>query len=205
MSVVELRTVEQDPDPEDGEEGAVAAEAERGRRRRRPPWGKVAFGLLALLLVAAAVAAFVEHDRADDLAGDVEARRSVATQAGAFAEALLSYDAASLDAARERVLALATPSFGEEYATAFDEQLGAVIGELGAVSTATVREVYVQEVDGATAKAIAVVDSTVRSTAGDRSLTGSYLQVDLERVDGEWLVAAATAVGAEDETVEQPG
>jgi hypothetical protein len=99
------------------------------------------------------------------------------------------------------VTALATPAFAEEYGAAFDNGLRAVIEELGAVATGTVRDVFVTEVSGDAARAVVVVDSTVESDAGTRDLTGSYVQLDLERVDGRWLVGAASAVGAEAEGV----
>jgi Mce-associated membrane protein len=176
---------------------AEAAPARRGRGR-----GRRLVGLLVVALLAAAVAvAVVQWQRANDLDGDITERRDVATAASTFASALLSYDAEDLTAARDRVTSLATADFAAEYATAFDEGLSTVINELDAVSTATVRDVFVAEVSGSSARAIVVVDSSVESSAGVRDLTGSYLQIELQQADDRWLVSAVSAVGAEDESL----
>jgi Mce-associated membrane protein len=164
-------------------------------------WRWVATVLVAAVVIALGALALAQWQRASDLAGDAADRRDVAGAAGGFAAALLTYDHDDLDASRAQVASLATPSFAEEYATAFDEGLSGVIGELDAVATATVRDVFVGDVDDGRATAVAVVDATVRSAAGTRELTGSYLHLELERVDGRWLVSAASAVGAEGETV----
>ena len=178
----------------------------------RPPvrtrrWRLLGRVLLLVLLAGAAAVAVVQWQRAEDLDAEADERRDVAGAASTFASALLSYDAEDLDVARERVTALSTPTFAADYADAFEGGLRTVIDQLDAVSTATVRDVFVSEVSGASARAVVVVDAEVTSTAGVRDLTGSYLQIELERVDDRWLVSAAVAVGAEDETVigpEQP-
>jgi Mce-associated membrane protein len=160
--------------------------------------------VLALLAGAVGVAV-AQWQRAEDLDDEAADRRDAATAASTFASALLSYSADDLDVARERVTALSTPTFAADYADAFEGGLRTVIDELDAVSTATVRDVFVSEVSGASARAVVVVDAEVTSAAGVRDLTGSYLQIELERVDGRWLVSAATAVGAEDESVTGAG
>ena len=158
--------------------------------------------VVVLAVVAAAVAfGLTQRSRADDLEQEADERRAVATAASTFASALLSYDADDLDVARERVTALATPDFAAEYEDAFEGGLRAVIDQLNAVSTATVRDVFVSEVSGSSARAVVVIDASVTSDAGVRDLTGSYVQVELEKVGDQWLVSAASAVGAEAESV----
>ena len=204
MTVVPLRPTPLDAPGDDADDARDATDAPEPAPARRRRGGLLA-GLLAVVLLAAAVAvAFVQWQRASDLDREIDERRDVATAASTFASALLSYDAEDLDLARDRVTALATADFAAEYATAFDEGLSTVIDELDAVSTATVRDVFVAEVSGTSARAIVVVDSSVESTAGVRDLTGSYLQIELELVDDRWLVSAASAVGAEDEAVSEP-
>ena len=160
----------------------------------------VAVVVLALVVVATTFA-LTQRNRADDLERDADERRAVAAAASTFASALLSYDADDLDVARERVTALATPAFAEEYTDAFEGGLRTVIDELDAVSTATVRDVFVSEVSGSSARAVVVIDASVTSAAGVRDLTGSYLQIELQKVEDRWLVSAASAVGAEDESI----
>ena len=152
-------------------------------------------------LIAVATIAVLQWQRASDLEDDADERREVATAASTFTSALLSYDAADLDAARARVTELATPEFADEYTEAFDGGLRPVIEELGAVSTATVRDVFLSDVSASSARAVVVVDASVRSTAGVRDLTASYIEVELQRVGDRWLVSAATVVGAEDEAI----
>jgi hypothetical protein len=194
VNVVPLRN--DHPDDDGGEAAEAARPAAEAAEHRR--WPRRVAALAVVAVVAGAVAfGVVQWQRADDLAGEADDRQAVATVSADFAAALLSYDAADLEAARDRVTALSTPSFATEYATAFDNGLRAVIEELGAVATGTVRDVFVADVSGTAARAVVVVDSTVQSDAGTRDLTGSYVQLELERLDGRWLVAAATAVGAE--------
>ena len=196
MTVVPLRPAPLD-DAEAPEPEPEVADVPTRRRR-----GPVLVGVLVVaLLAAAASVAVVQWQRANDLDADITERRAVATAASTFASALLSYDAQDLGTARDRVTALSTPAFAEQYATAFDEGLSTVIDELDAVSTATVRDVFVAEVSGSSARAVVVVDASVESAAGVRDLTGSYLQIELERVGDRWLVSAASAVGAEDESL----
>src|SRR5690242_12152186 len=71
--------------------------------------------VLAVALVVALVFAVVEGRRASSLRDREATRRRVATTAGAFGEALLSYDYAHLDQARQRLLRRATKRFADEY------------------------------------------------------------------------------------------
>jgi Mce-associated membrane protein len=193
VNVVALHDTDASPEVADEVRGEPAPPSGRGR------WRRIVAAAVLLALVAAVAVAVAQWRRADDLAAEADARRAVATTAGDFAAALLSYDAAALDEARDRVTELATPSFAAEYTAAFDNGLRPVIDELDAVATATVRDVLVSDVSGSTARAVVVADSSVTSAAGERDLEGSYLQLELERVDGRWRVAAATAVGARTE------
>jgi Mce-associated membrane protein len=195
VNVVALHDTDATTEVADEVRGAPAAEPPRRR------WRRLAAVAAVVAVLAAVGVAVAQWQRADDLAAEADTRRAVATTAGEFAAALLSYDAAALDEARDRVTALATPGFAAEYTAAFDNGLRTVIDELDAVATATVRDVLVSDVSGATARAVVVADSSVTSAAGERDLRGSYLQLELERVDGRWRVAAATAVGVQTEDV----
>ena len=155
---------------------------------------------VALLLVAIlAVTSVTGWRQTSALEADQRERREVATAASQFAEALLTYDAADLHGARDGVVARATERFAAEYNTAFDAALGPAITELGAASDATVQRVLVDEVIDGTASAIVIVDSTVSSTAGSRTTTGSYLDLGLVREDGRWLVDTVISVAAIDQ------
>ncbi len=159
---------------------------------------------LVTLCVLLAVLSIVQWRRANGLAGDATARRQVMTTAGAFGEALLSYNFSELSDARDRVLRYATKRFGSQYAETFRAGLQTIITRLEASAEATLRDVYVTEIDGDDAKAIVVLDSKVRSSAGVRELIGSYLEMVLKRESGAWKVDAVTAVAAASDTVKSP-
>lgn len=181
-------------------EGARAAVA---RLRRDGASPRVA-ATLVLLLVLATVLGALQWRRAGGLASDAKTQRDIATTAAAFGEALLSYDFDDLSAARDRVVNLATEDFGKSYSETFRAGLRTIITRLKATAEATVRDVYVTEASADKAKAMVVLDSKVRSSAGVRELVGSYLEMELRREGGTWKVDAVTAVAAAQETVTKP-
>lgn len=180
--------------------GAARNAVARAMRGNSP---RVTQTLVALCVVLAILLA-VQWRRAGGLAGDESVRRQVTTTAGAFGEALLSYNFSDLADARDRVLRYATRRFGAQYAETFRTGLQTIITRLEASAEAKLRDVYVTEIDGDEAKAIVVVDSKVRSSAGERELLGSYLEMILQREDGAWKVDAVTAVAAASDTVTSP-
>ncbi len=160
-----------------------------GRRGRLVTLG-AALGISALVAVAVLQTIRVA-DRSDQLEARDAAlaeRQAVAVAAGAVAEAILSYDYTDTDGSLERL----HEHIGGEFEEVYDETFRAVqvplITQLEAVATAVVNDAYVTEVDGDTAKAIVLVDQTVQSTAGLRTLTGTFLQMELVKRDGQWIV-----------------
>ena len=166
---------------------------------------------LGAVLVLALVTIGLEWRHARDLdhrLGQLESteatRRDIQTVAGAFGQALLTYDFNDLNAARTSVLALATQSFGQQYTTAFTGGLDVAITKLQASSKATIDSVYVADVLSDTAKAIVTLDSEVHSSAGTRRTIGSYLDLTLKREDGKWKVDTVTSVAALDQQTIAP-
>ncbi|WP_442778638.1 hypothetical protein, partial [Actinomadura sp. WAC 06369] len=164
-------------------------------------WGRAGVGLL---LVAAVATAGLQWYRADRAAQEEAARQAVERQAGEFGQALLSYDHEHLQDARNRVLSLASEDFAKTYDVAFTGGLEGVITKLKADASATVRAVYLGDVDESTARAIVVMDSEVRSSAGTRRVLGSHLDMRLVRKDGTWRVTEVTSIGAAQETMTDP-
>jgi Mce-associated membrane protein len=177
--------------------------AARSQRRSRLLGGALAVALV--LLVLATTLAVSQRGRANRLAERESERREVASVAGAFGEALLSYDFNDLEAARGRVVELATENFGRNYSDAFAAGLKEAITQLQASATATVKDVYVAGVSKDEAHVIVVLDSEVRSTAGVRQVVGSYLDLTLLRRKGTWKVDSATSIAATRETNTPPG
>lgn len=149
------------------------------------------------LILAAVTAAVIERHKNSRLTETASARAAVSRRAAEFSQALLSYDRTNIAAGRDRVLAMSTGDFARTYSTAFNSGLEALITKLQATAKATAREVYVTEASGGEARAIAVVDSKVTSTAGIRDLTGSYVQMDLVKEKGIWKIRGATAIGSD--------
>jgi Mce-associated membrane protein len=179
-----------------GDEAVDADEANAGREGATRPRRRDRVLLALAVLVAIAVVAGVGalwSSRAD-LRSEIDRRDEVAAVAGRFAEALLTYDHEDLVASRDAVTDLATDRFAAEYADAFDAGLGVQIESLEAVSSATVREVFVARSDGDTARAIVIADSEIVSSAGSRGTVGTYLDMTLVRLDGRWRVDDVTSV-----------
>jgi Mce-associated membrane protein len=160
---------------------------------------------LAVLLLAAAVGVGAwQWHRAEGLTATEATRRQISTVAGQFGRALLSYDHDHLDQARKQVTDLATTDFGRTYDVAFTGGLQDAITKLKADATADIRTVYLTGGTHGTAQAVVVMDSQVKSTAGTRDVTGSYLQMDLVKQGGRWKVSAVNSIGAINETL-NPG
>lgn len=162
-----------------------AAPAPRPARSRAVP---VAVALVvvstALAVLAAVLAARVDADRQE--------RDDVRRVAGRFAEALLTYDFEHLDEAKERVLALSTGNFRQEYEQAFEGGLDTLLRETQARSQATVTDIFVGEVEDGATSAIVVADARAEGSAGTRRTVSSYIRLELVKVEGRWRVDGVT-------------
>lgn len=174
-------------DHEDVDEPGSSGDTEEGRWRVPGPFD---LGLPALLMIAvgllligvAAVAAF----QLRDLQGDEDDRQEAAEVASEFTTALLAYDHQDLQGSIDRVIELSTPEYAGTYQEAFSAELQPVIDQLEARGEVLVRDVFVGDISGDRVGAVVLFDATIDSTVGTRRLTGSYVQIDLVKVDGEW-------------------
>lgn len=155
--------------------------------RRRSP-GFVVAAVLAVVFFAstvllAVVAAGLKADK-DELA---DGRAEVAEAAGRFVDALLSYDHRDLEGFRASAVALTAPPFSEQFEAAVDALADSIVAT-EQVSTPTIEEVFVTEVEDGTATAIVSFSRVIESTAGEREENGLYVELGLiEREDG-WRV-----------------
>ncbi|MEU4324906.1 hypothetical protein [Nonomuraea dietziae] len=191
---------------------AEASEAEGGAGRtvgaKGARWRGVAVGaVLALVLAATGGAAVVQWLTADRLQGqlaplehDRQLRLEVSGAAGAFATTLLSYDYKDLQTTRGQVIAMTAGNFLATYDEAFGGPMEQVIIKLEAVSKATVREVYLSEVDEVSAKALISVDQQVTSKEAVRNVLGTHLKLVMIKQKGVWKVSDVTVLGAAKET-----
>ncbi|MGI5292249.1 hypothetical protein ACQEVF_54375 [Nonomuraea polychroma] len=183
-----------------------ADEGGRGSRIGRVTRARIV-GALAAMLVAAVAATsvlqWVAAGQAEDARAKLETERAlrleVSGAASAFSKALLSYDYRDLQTTRATLTAQATGDFLATYDTAFGGAMAQVIVKLEAVSQATVREVYLADVDEATAHAIVVVDQQVNTSEAIRSVKDSHLKISLVKEKGIWKVHDVTVLGAASE------
>ena len=155
--------------------------------------------LVVLLLLIAVTVAVVQWRHAHELGDRAHARRRVATVAGEFGESLLSYNYQHLADAQKRLFRNGTKRFAQEYSGAFAGGLEAAITGLQATSTASVRDVYVTDVVGRSARAVVTLDSEVRSSAATRRTVSSYLDMGLVLQKGRWKVDTVISVASLDE------
>jgi Mce-associated membrane protein len=168
----------------------VEPEAEPAPARRRRP---VAAVLCLLLAIVAVVLGVTAVSLRADLDREREERRDVAEVAGAFSEAILSYDFKDLDATKQRVLDLSTGDFADDFDTSF-EGLSALVEAAKGRATATVQDVFVGDIGDGEATVITVVDLAATGASGDRTVPDSYIRLSLVRVDGEWKVDGLTSL-----------
>jgi hypothetical protein len=126
--------------------------------------------LFASTVLLAVVAAGLKDDK-DELTGD---REDVAEAAGRFVDTLLAYDYRDPQGYRDRVLALTGPPFSDQFESAVAE-LEADFEVAEQVSTGTIRDVFVADVDGDDA-------------AGPRHEQNFYVRIGLVERGGDWLV-----------------
>lgn len=182
------------PEESSDADGEVAAESAGGGWRER-----ARRALVPLLLLIAVTVAVVQWRHAHELGDRAEGRRRVATVAGEFGESLLSYNYEHLADAQKRLFRNGTKRFAQEYSGAFSGGLEAAITGLQATSTASVRDVYVTDVVGRSARAVVTLDSEVRSSAATRRTVSSYLDMGLVLQKGRWKVDTVISVASLDE------
>lgn len=193
------------PDAEPDEEPGTEPAGERrggGRFTRAKVFGALA-AMLVTAVAATAVLQWVAMRPGQDARAALESERAlrleVSGAASAFSRALLSYDYRDLQTTRSTLAAQATGDFLATYDTAFGGTMAQVIVKLKATSQATVREVYLADVDEATAHAIVVVDQQVNSSQAIRSVRDSHLKISLVKEKGSWKIHDVTALGAASE------
>ena len=184
----------------DGETGAD--ERVEGRRSWVPTALVAGLGLVMVLLIVGLV---IQTLRANDLSQEDDDRRAVGRTAGEFTEAVYGYDHEDMEGSLEDILALTTDEYAREFEEAWNNELQPVIDELRASGDVVLTDVYVTDIEGDRAKAVVSFNAVIRSTAGARRLTGSFLQLDLQNDGGAWLVANYKLLATTDETLDQPG
>lgn len=158
---------------------------------------KVAAVLGALATIGFALAWRGAEGRATTDDGLSPAVVEMRTAAREFAVALTNFDAATIDADFDRIVAMATGDFAEEADRFYDDEIRADLREARATSRSEVRDLYVQRYDGASGSVFAVVDQTVANNLSPRPVTDVLrVELGLRRVDDEWKVSTVDVLDA---------
>ncbi len=150
---------------------------------------------LAALCVLLAVAAVVLGVQLRGHAQEQEARDDALRAARQSAINLTSIDAAQFDEAVERVLDGAMGDFRQEFEDN-SENLQQLLRDNDVSASGTVIDAGLVRSDKSNATALVVVDSTVKNTASPEGRVNTYrMQIEVERVEGEWLTSTLRFVG----------
>lgn len=170
---------------------AEAADQQEGRRRPigadRSGWGR---GIALLLVLAAAAAAGVwgltqGASDPDPLADP----RAVAREFGA---AYLTFDSGDVDGLGDRLLDLGTEDFVREYESARLPGVEQLFSGGDVATRAEVSDVLTTGIDDDRVRALVFVDVDARGPEGEQRLQNLSFVLELEAVDGEWLVDAVS-------------
>ncbi len=142
---------------------------------------------IAAVLVAGALGILAIVSLASGGSGGSSDADDARFAAGRFAERFLTFEHDALDDWKAGVLALSTGGFTSEVEDV-EEGLRTLIGESELDATTQVTEIFVGDVDNGTASVVLIYDRDVNGATGTRSETDRYMQLEMNLVDGEWLV-----------------
>lgn len=170
--------------------GPAVAEPRRRRRIGALSGWRQGIALLVVLAAAAAAGVWGLTQGSSD-ADALEVPREVARQ---FGEAYLSFDSANVAGLGDRLLELGTEDFVREYESARLPGVEELFSE-GDVSTrAEVNDVFTTGIDDGRVRALVFLDVAARGPEGEQRLQNLSFVLELEAVDGTWLVDAVAPV-----------
>lgn len=176
------------------------APANNPARRTVPAAALVLAVVVAALLGILAVVALAGADATGSSEEVDEARFA----AGQFTERFLTFEHDALDDWKADVLALSTGAFAGEVEEV-EEGLRRLIAESEIDARTEASTIFLSEIDRGSVSAIVVYDRDVIDPSGTRSERDRYMQLELDLVEGTWLVdnvidiATAAPAGAGDE------
>ncbi|MCW2784325.1 MAG: hypothetical protein JWP74_842 [Marmoricola sp.] len=158
-------------------------------------------GVLAVLCLAVLGVRIVDPGHlppARSAASAVESRNDAVTSAARMAAiAFLDIDYRGMDARVDRMLALSTGAFRQQYAAKRAVLVAATV-EGQAVSSGTIRSIGIENVTGTRATVSVAADSVVNNLAIEQAKKNGQaaddkryyrFKIDLDRVSGRWLVS----------------
>ena len=167
----------------------VAAEPDEAADVRSRGWllPAVLAVVLAALLAASTVLWLQQRERLDP--GAVAVAREQARN-------FFSLDYRHADKDVDRVLALATGKFKKEYAASRKDVVAAVEKKKLVVSATVPKDgAAVEYLHGDSAQVLVAADVTTQNSAGASDEVRYRTRIELDRVDGTWLVSGVNQVG----------
>ncbi|WP_370326176.1 hypothetical protein [Euzebya sp.] len=153
---------------------------------------RIATGL-AVLGLALAVFMYVSTS---DVRSAEATRDAVQEAAEVVALRVTTFDGATIDEWVADTQELATGDYAEEVVQLFDDELRTALAENQLQSVGEITSSFVQDVEGDTATAFLVVRQTYTSVAQPQPVSDELrMEVELARVDGEWLAAEVAVLG----------
>jgi Mce-associated membrane protein len=194
-TATDVETTEPDTEATESDETAEAADADQPTTATQPErkgveWAKIAaYGVIPALALILALAAgwlkFVDNSASDD----VNARIETIQVAKDSTVTLLSYQPDKVQQQLTDAQALLTGSFKDDYTKLINDVVipGAQQKQISAV--ATVPRAASVSADQKKAVVLVFVNQTVIVGADAPSATASSVRVELDRVDGKWLIS----------------
>lgn len=182
----------QQPEEEAPDEPTPAAAPPGPRRRVVPTWVLLGLGLLTAALVVGA--ALLARQPSDDAVAD--AARAAQAAAERAVPPVLSYDAADLEGSRSSAAAYLTASYQKERDQLFEEVIDENAPNTGTtLTTSVVDSSIVRAGDDDRVQVFLFVDqAATNKEQSEPQVTRTWVTMTMERVDGEWLVAAMRVV-----------
>lgn len=156
-----------------------------------PAWLLVLVALLAAGLVV--LAALLWREPADDAVPDAE--RSALAAAERAVPPVLSYDAADMEGSRSAAASYLTDSYRAERDKLFDQVIDANAPNTGTrVETSVVDSSIVRATDDDRVEVFLLIDQATTNKQGPLPVVRTWVTMSMEKVDGDWLVAAMRVV-----------
>jgi hypothetical protein len=146
--------------------------------------------VVALLAIGTAG---IQWSKAEQNGAKQATENKVRMRATEFVQAFYNYDYQHLDQWQKRMTELSTNDYAKKVLVSFTG-FEKSIADLKTVSSSTVRDNYVTEVDGSNAKAFIVVDGQAKSTPGTLIRTGVKMMLSLVEQKGVWKINEVTAI-----------
>lgn len=162
-------------------------------------------GVLGLVLAVVGGVLWAIPSQAGATQEDADSRQ-VLSRVNDFAVAYNTYDVADVEDYQQRVTGLLTDDYAAEFVKITTALFEAIQDKKQQSTDAVVKDVAVQNIDDDSALVLAVVDAQVTNTDNDGAVLRQFRwAVNLQKVDGEWLVSQFESVAAQPADAPEPG